>query len=291
MIVVLKAELDKLYEDFEVIKQAREVIGKYVQQSRHDMRVICVNNGSARSTIIFCPANLDEIVEHFGPTPNQARRDNGLKELLERVTCDFMNDFNQAFIHVVELGSTLDHAIKLWSIWDKSAITKGLQEATHDELIQMAILIGGRTEDQGALLEDVFEVLDAHLEDLPNLASRILEEFDGDNEVPLSQKQAMEVFDKEYAREPRRGDLLLEALKELRPAMIWEMFVNSPFFKLLPAFENFVRNKDFEVWRKLRHTPMVYFGYKAIFDSFHDNLMHFPVIARQVRDQEQKEQE
>jgi hypothetical protein len=105
---------------------------------------------------------------------------------------------------------------------------------------------------------------------------------------PKNENKAQQKLKEEYNRKPRREGPLLKALQELHHAMLQGWWASSTFFTFpcVSEFNEFVNRKDFEIWRADHRTPVKYLGYKAVFDSFHDELMQQPVIAREAQRQE-----
>jgi hypothetical protein len=281
MIESLKSELDKLYKNFDLLIQGNVAIHGFANIMKDSIRNGCLQVAGADALEYTPePATLQEIVQMFGPSSVKILRDEAMKEIDNRVMYSFVSMLQEDHAVLWKLKLSVGHAIAAWSVWKRDAIFKAIQEATQAELLFIAELVNVRFEEQRSMLNELSNVAGKTITRHKGFETQMVREMMSTNSLSATQQEATQNFERTYSQNPRCNHRFLSALKDLYQHKQWALFWQ--FHYQVFDCKDFLQKKEFDIWKKPNTRPIKYVGSKAVFRSFQDDLMQFPIIARQL---------
>jgi hypothetical protein len=287
MITALKFELDKLYSDFDLIVQAHAAIGQYTTFTKEVIRENCLLlEGEDCLEYTPAPAKLEEIVMSFVRFPCPKNRSRGLNRLNNRVVYDFVSAIDEGHAVLSQLRLSVHHAITIWSVWKRSAITKALPKATLEELFHISKKVNARIIDQTGMLYELLNTSGPVVAAQRRFRSEMVSDYLQYKRSHVNEDLFLENFDRVYYAKRPSKDKVMKAVRKLYNFRFCEVYSQSGFSTQLFLIEKFMGHQKFDFWRDAKPTtPVNYFGefgQKSTFGSFYCDLMSFPIIARQL---------
>jgi hypothetical protein len=122
IVVGLENELEKLYNDFDVLIQAKKAIQDFLDYTKGECRLRYFPFGSIDIVeFVPAPASLTEIINHLAPPADPKRHLETMTELRERVAYDYVYEFEKLCANARSVEVSVNHAIASWSHWERNS--------------------------------------------------------------------------------------------------------------------------------------------------------------------------
>ncbi|PMD51085.1 uncharacterized protein K444DRAFT_706963 [Hyaloscypha bicolor E] len=215
MIESLKRELDKLYRNFDLLIQGSAAIHGFANIMKDLIRNDCLQIAGADALEYTPePATLQEIVQMFGPSSVKSLRDEAMKEIDNRVVCNFVSMLQE------------DYAV-LWKLKLVMQFTK-LFKKQHERNCYSLPTVDVRIEEQRAMLTELFIVAGKTITRHKGFETQMVRESVSTNSLSATQQEAIQNFERMYSQNPRCNHGFLAAVIDLYQQKLWALFLAIP---------------------------------------------------------------
>jgi hypothetical protein len=272
MIAVIGGELDKLDNDFEVLVRAHKAIEEYANFTKEVIRDGCLQlSGADALSYTPEPPTLKKIADSIGKSTATRRWSDYLEQLDNRVMYDLVSAIDEGHAVLWKLKLSVGHAISSWPAFKRDAISRALQEATPEELLHISNTFGLRIEEQGAMLNEIFKSSEGIIIAHKSFRSRIVSEGLQYKRSHTTEDALLQDLDSSCSQKVRHNKVVLAAVQRLHNYKLGELYSKSS--TQLFRFQKFMENKEFNRWKGGCSTSVRYLGSKALFKSFHKDLV------------------